>query len=470
MGKYYKFIEKPQNVPYVKTRYRTIKTKIPVPDSIEIFKQLEKYESRSMHGQLPVLWDKAEDFLVFDKYGNSWIDFTSTIFVTNVGHSNPAIISAVEKQLQKKLIHTYTFASEIRAEFLKQLINKTPDFCEKAFLLSAGTEATECAVKLMRMYGQGKHDSKNIIIAFKGNMHGRTMAAEMLKGDEKSSKWIGYKDPNIYHLPFPYPWIKNNNQKEHDWRLRFQNDIDALEKKGLVSNDICGFILESYQGWGAIFYPKSYIQALDSFAKNHDILITFDEIQGGFGRSGKMFVFQHYDIEPDLICIGKGIGGGLSLSAVVGRKELMDLPEFGSMSSTHSANPVCCAAGLANLNSLFDNNLIEESKRKGKILHDSLNRIKEKYNDRIPYVFGKGLLAGVIFKNPATSEGDNIFASKLCEKCMQKGLLVVHTGREAIKFGPPLNITDEALIEGIEVFEESLRELINQEVMAVENQ
>lgn len=459
MGKY-NFTRISQKVPFIHTEYRTIRTKIPVPESISVLKDLENYESRSMHGQLPIVWDKAEDFQVFDKYGNCWIDFTSTIFLTNTGHSNPMIIKALQKQLNQKLIHTYTFAHEIRAKFLKKLIEITPRFCEKAFLLSAGTEATECAVKLMRMHGQTISPSKIGIVSFKGSMHGRTMGAEMLKGDPKSSSWIGYSDPNIYHLSFPYPWLAEGSAADsYDWTEYFQKDMGTLYKKEVNFDDVCGFMIESYQGWGAIFYPKVYIQALATFAKEHDILITFDEIQGGFGRSGKLFVYQYYGVEPDLICLGKALSGGLPLSAVIGRREIMDLPPMGSMSSTHSANPLCCAAALANVEELESKNLIEESARKGKLLHSYLNKLKDKYSDCISYVFGKGLLAAIIVINPKTHESDELLASQICEKAMQKGLLLVHTGRESIKIGPPLTIPEEALIEGIQVLDECFQEI-----------
>lgn len=457
----YNFYQFPKKVPFVKTKYRKILTKIPHPKSLIILNELKKSESRSMHGQLPLVWDKAVDFLIYDKYGNCWIDFTSTIFVTNSGHSNIQIINAVRKQLDKKLLHTYTFASDIRLKFLKKLIGITPAFCEKAFLLSSGTEATECALKLMRMYGKKINSQKNIVISFIGNMHGRTMGAEMLNGVEKKAEWIGYLDPNIFHLPFPGPFIQEESGKKYDWIKHFQKDIIKIKEKGLNFNNICGFMIEPYQGWGAVFFPKDYIKAISDFSKKYNILVTFDEIQGGFGRTGKQFVYQHYDVEPDLICLGKGISGSLPLSAVIGRQKILDLPEVGSMSSTHSANPLSCAAGLANLNFVESENLVKESERKGKILHKRLNEIKNKYYNRISFICGKGLLAGIIIKNPVDGNPDKIFASKVCEKAMQKGLLLVHTGRESIKIGPPLTIPDDALIEGIDVLEESIKELNN---------
>jgi len=421
------------------SKYRTIRTNIPAPGSLSILKDLEKYESRSMHGQLPIVWDRAEDFQVFDKWGNCWIDFTSTIFVANTGHSNPEIIKALKKQLDQKLIHTYTFPHEIRARFLKKLIEVTPAYLTKAFLLSSGTEATECAVKLMRMYGQTISLQKLGIISFKGNMHGRTMAAEMLKGDPVSSSWIGYKDPNIHHLPFPY-----SNKSS------FSMDVERLD---LNINTICGFMIESYQGWNAMFYPQSYIRDLCDFAGRHNILVTFDDIQGGFGRTGKLFAYQHYDVEPDLVCLGKGLGGGLPLSAVLGREEIMNLPKTGSMSSTHSANPLCCAAALANLKELYRKNLIEESARKGKILHSYLAKLKKKHHSYISHVYGKGLLAAVVVKNATV-------ASRICKKAMENGLLLVHTGRESIKIGPPLTIPDDALLEGLDVLNKSIAEVV----------
>ena len=453
----YNFTKMPQKVPYVKTKYRSIQTEIPSPKSLEILKNLERYESRSMHGQLPVVWDRAVDFCIFDDQGNSWIDFTSTIFLANTGHSNPAVLKALEEQIREKLIHTYNFAHDARAEFLKKLCEITPGYLEKSFLMSAGTEATECALKLMRMHGRKDSPSRNVIISFKGSMHGRTMGSEMLKGDPDSSAWIGYKDPNMRHIPFPYPWLAKSS---------FKRDIEALEGEGLQFQNIAGFMIESYQGWGAIFYPKSYIKELFDFAGKHGALVAFDDIQGGFGRTGKLFAYQHYEVEPDLVCLGKALSGGLPLSAVMGRGEIMDLPETGSMSSTHSANPLSCRAALANIEEMESKDLTAESARKGEILHRHLNKLKDKYPECISYVFGRGLLAALIITDPATRKPDGLFASRICEKAMQKGLLLVHTGRESIKIGPPLTISDDAVEEGVEVLEESIME-IKEEVLSV---
>ena len=184
-------------------------------------------------------------------------------------------------------------------------------------------------------------------------------------------------------------------------------------------------------------------------------------MQSGFARTGKMYGYEHYEIEADLLCLGKGISNGVPLSAVIGSAKIMDLPDIGEMSSTHSANPISCAAGLATLEEIENKNLVKESERKGKLFFSELNKLQNTYNDRISYVMGKGMVAALLFKDPTTGKADSEIASKISEKAMQKGLLVVHTGRESIKLAPPVTIADEAIIEGVNVIDESIKEIIS---------
>jgi 4-aminobutyrate aminotransferase-like enzyme len=287
------------------------------------------------------------------------------------------------------------------------------------------------------------------------------MGAEMLKGNPSSMGWIGFMDPHMHHLPFPYPWSVPAGEEDHyDWAAHFRKDMDSLKSTGVDLGTICGFMIESYQGWGAVLYPKKYIQELVKFARAHNILVTFDEIQGGFGRTGKMFVYEHYQVEPDLLCLGKGMSGSLPLSAVIGRRRILDLPDIGSMSSTHSANPLCCAAALANIEEIISKNLIAQARRKGKILHKGLKNLQKKYPQYISYILGEGLLAAILVVDPVTKGPNGLLASRVCEKAMQKGLLLVHTGRESIKIGPPLMIPDAALLEGLAVLEECFEEIL----------
>jgi len=445
----------PIEVDLINTEYRKINTAIPVPESIPILKKMYSLESRSMHGQYPIIWDKADDFQVFDRWGNVWIDFTSTIFVANVGHSNSRILKNLQKCLDKPLLHTYSYASHERVDYLEYLINQTPAQFEKAFLLSAGTEATEAALKLMRLNAKKIGKKRGGVICFEGSYHGRTMGAQSMTGSEEAKAWIGYKDPNMFHLPFPYPWDIENP------KAFFHTEINKLLKENDINpkRDLCGFMLETFQGWGAIFYPKEYIQALVEFAHEHEILVAFDEMQAGFGRTGKLFGYEHYEVEPDILCCGKGASSGLPLAIVLGTKEIMDLPGVGSMSSTHSANPLVCVAGHATLEALFKDNLMENSKFLGLLFHEKLNEIKDKYPNHIKFIFGIGLLAALVFIDKKGQPLSNICDS-VCEKAFQRGLLLVHTGRESIKLAPPLSIKKEAMLEGLEVLENCIKDSI----------
>lgn len=452
----YEFSRSPQKVPFVKTHYRTIQTAIPAPGTEQILSELDRYESRSMHGQFPLIWDKAIDASVFDIGGNCWIDFTSTIFVANVGHSNPRVTAAMKSMMDSPVYSCYAYPNRKRAEYLQKLIAFAGKPFEKAFLLSAGTEATEAAFKLMRMQGKKVGKRRRGIICIEGNWHGRTMGAQMMSSNLTQRDWIGFQDADIHHIPFPYPWVLQGRDPE----AFLSAALARLEGTGIdLAQDVCGFMLETFQGWGAIFYPKEFVQAIEAVCRKHNILLAFDEMQAGFGRTGRRFGFEHYEVTPDLIACGKGMGGGVPLSGVLGRAEIMDLPDIGNMSSTHSANPMVCAAGLAVIEELEQRNLVAEADRKGRVLFDGLRGLQNQFPDRISALLGKGLIASVLFKDPVTGAADGAFTSRVAERCMQKGLLVVHTGRESIKIGPPLTIADEALLEGIAVLGESIEEV-----------
>jgi 4-aminobutyrate aminotransferase-like enzyme len=459
----FKFSRVPKKIESVKTKHRCMQGSFPHPNSIAVLTNLAKFESRSMHGQMPVVWDSATNYQVSDPYGNTWIDFTSTIFVANAGHANPNIKKALVDMIEHDLLHAYNYPTEIRAKFLKKLIEVTPSYFEKAYLMSSGTEATECLIKLMRMNARKIGKEKPGIISFQGAYHGRTMGAAQIGGTVQSQEWIGYKDPNVYQIPFPYEWELNGVSPS----ARFHQDMDALMKRGVnFEKDICGIILESYIGWSAGFISKEYVQEMSKFCHQHNILLAFDEIQGGFGRSGKWFVYEHYEVEPDLIACGKGISSSLPLSAVLGKAEIMDLPAVGSMSSTHSANPLSCAAGLANLEILCSDNLVEASREKGEFLRKRLLSIQKKSEGYIKEVTGKGLLAALIFQNPETQLPETLLPSLICEQAMESGLLLIHTGRESIKMAPPFTISLEALEEGLDVLEAIILEKIKQEEYA----
>ena len=438
----------------LKLKHITIKSELPAPGTNDLFNRLKKVESRSMHGQLPIAWKSAKDFYVYDISGNKFIDFTSTIFVANVGHSNQRIKSYIKKTLDKNFLHSYVYINKIRADYIEKLVKFAGKGFQKAFLMSSGTEATEAAFKLMRMYGMKKQKRKLGIICFEGNWHGRTLAAQMMSGNESQKKWIGLKDKNIHHLPFPYPWkVSESNSEEF-----LEKSILKLKKKIDLKKDICGVMIETFQGWGALFYPKGYIKKLSKICKQNDILITFDEMQAGFSRTGKNFGFEHSGIRPDLICCGKGMGGGVPLSGVIGRKDLLDLPEIGNMSSTNSANPISCSAGLAVIEEIQKKNLTHQSKTKGEILHNELKKIS-KLKKNLFKVYGKGLIAAIIFNKNIKNIDKRL--KSLVEACIRDGLLMVYTGRESIKLGPPLTITKDAIKLATKIIQKNILKIFN---------
>ena len=458
--KNYHFNLIPKKVKKIDSKNRKIVSKIPPKKTIEKIKLLDKYEPESMHSELPVLWDHASGYQIFDSSGNCWIDFCSGIFAANVGHSHPKILKAISDTLNKPLIHNYFFPSQIRLKLVKKIIEMSPKKLNRVLLLTTGTEATECALKISRIRGK-KIDNKKIkIVSFFGAMHGKTLGALMVGGKTKEKGWIGKQDPNIHHISFPFPeicdWGKTKNHKCNN--ECFLKSINQLTKK-INPSSIAAIFIESYHGWGALFYPKSYIKELEKWAKKNDILIVFDEIQSGFGRTGKLFAFEHYNIQPDIICCGKGISSGLPLSAVIGKKELIDIDP--SLNSTHSGNPICCAAALTNLEILEDQNLINESKQKGIILKKKLYAIQSKYPNYIRHVTGKGLVFALHIFKINVNKRDIDLVDKIIEKCMEKGMLMIRTGTGTIKIGPPLIIPEDALLEGIDVLDQSIYEVIN---------
>ncbi len=452
----YEFFLEQQDVDPVETRNRIIQTKIPHSEDIKIFRKIMDLESSLIRKQLPIVWDRAEDFSIYDRWGNKWIDLSSTIFVTNSGHTNKNVKARLQKNIDKGLLHAYCYPTVERAEFLHKLIEITPIYLERACLVSTGTEASERAIKLARIYGMQFNPRKKVIIGGIGNYHGKTMGAMMAAASPEARLWIGNQDDDMHQIPFPYPWIlEERNITGADL---FNEHIKNLTDNGVNPQEVAAFIIESYQGWGAVFYPDDYVKAMKEWSKKYDSLLIVDEIQSGFGRTGKLFGYEYYGVEPDLVVCGKGISGSMPLSAVLGRGDLIDLDP--TLTSTHGGHPMSCAAALGNLESIVENNLVERADKLGKKLYTLLEGWKKEFPERIPLILGSGMVWAVFICNPGTKELDADFTDRLVEKAMQKGVYSIRTGCGTIKLGPPLTISEEALEEAIQVYKESMTELI----------
>jgi len=447
----------PVDVAKVKTKYRRIKTKLPVPESLRIFEALSVSEPVSMMGQPPIVWDKAKGFQIYDKWGNKWIDWSSGVLITNAGHGRKEIIKALRKLLNHKLLATYVFVHEKRAELTKMLQEISPDPSDYlAFLLSTGSEATENCIKLAKTYAIEKHGpQKKYFVTFNNAFHGRTLGAQLAGGMPKLKTWIVDEGRTFIQVPFP------DGYKNED--TSFDLFLNTLKEKGINPGEIAGIMTESYQGVGPDFLPVEYAKKLETFCKENDIVSIFDEVQSGFGRTGKMFAFEHYGIKPDLIACGKGISSSLPISAVIGRKDIMSLYAPGSMTSTHSGSPLPVVAAVESLKLILKENLVEKARKSGEILIPELARIRNKYPDVLGCLQGKGLVAGIQVVKKETKTPDSDTALKINEKCFHKGLLMfapVGIAGECLKIAPPLMINEEALREGIKVFEEACDEIL----------
>lgn len=444
----------PRAVPRVETAYRRIVTPFPVPESWPILEKLHQYELRAMAGQPPVVWDRAEGFQVWDAWGNQWLDWSSGVLITNAGHGRKEIADAIAAQAQSHLLTTYCFPSAVRADLCERLVSLMPEPLKKIFLLTTGSETVEFAVKVARTHGLAAGGrQKNVIVSFEKAFHGRTLGSQQAGGIPALKEWIGHLDPGFIQVPFPDGyWTEDTS---------FELFTRTLAERGVAPSQVCGVIMETYQGGTAAFAPPAYIKTLRSWCDGQKALLIFDEVQAGFGRTGTMWGFEHYGTLPDLTTWGKGISSSLPIAAVVGRPELMDLHAPGSASSTHTGNPVCCAAALANVNLIVNEGLVENSARMGRILLDELQALKGRF-PQIGFVAGKGLVAGVACVLPGHKQPDTELAKAVVTRCVEKGLLLFNPVGPAgctVKICPPLTITEDALREGCAVLAEAFAEV-----------
>jgi len=415
----------------IKTKHREISDSF-VFNIDSYRKEKHKYEPSNIC-EMPIKWERAKDFSVFDDQGNKWIDTTSGIFVANAGHSNPKIKEAIRQQLDKDLLFAYQYNTNIRYRFAEKLLKISPKHFDKVVLLNSGSEATDAAYRIIKQWSN--KNNKKYIITFTGSYHGRVLSSDLMSGDKQSTSWSKVCDDDIIFLEFPY----------EDQTL----DLDNLPPL----NEIAAFFLETYQGWGAWFYPQKYIDSLYKLSRDYNILLCFDEIQAGFYRMGTLYGYQTYgDYKPDILCVGKGITSSLPLSAVISRGEIIDMDPATNLSSTHAGNTLCCAAGLANLEFLTEKTF-QEKLQETIIFFEKQCKSLLKYN-LIKTINVRGLIAGIIFNNVEA-------ATRIVKNCVQEGVLMMCTKRESIKLGPPLTITIDALKEVFDVLERNIKRELN---------
>lgn len=454
---------KQTKVEKINTKHRKISSdKLPGTKSLALLKKLEKYEPRTSINQLPVGIKKTYGFYVEDIDGNKFLDGSSGVVVTNIGHSPKCITENIKRQLME-FHYAYSFPYEKRVELTKLLVDIAPDNIDQALLLTTGSEANEAAIKVARQFGRVKcHKNKKIIISFKGAFHGKTMGAQMAGGIDNLKAWIGYHDPGLIQAQFP------NCYRCWKGRRGYENcTSDCLEQLMSVfeenKGNVAAVITETYQGRDIIFPPDDFYKGVAKIAKENDALFIMDEVQAAFGRIGKVFGFENYGVSPNLISCGKGISGGLPLSALLGEYDVLNIFGKGEMTTTHSADPICVAATLANIKKVLEKNkaLIKNCIRNEKIFKKKLNEIKEK-NPFVGDVRGKGMIWGLeIVKDKTTKEPYGELAERINFNIFKRGVLLkVPRGQyhNVININPPLITNEEAIKEILSVVEEALEE------------
>ncbi len=445
------FDSTPRQTSPIETRYRRIVTPIPHPDTLPTLETLREFEPISMGGQPPIRWEKAEGFSVFDAAGNTWIDFSSGVLVANCGHSHPKLRAALIDQIENGVIFSYCFPNKPRAELVRRLVQLAGGRMDRCFLLTTGAEATENAIKLARTHGRNTSGPRRrVIVSFEGAFHGRTLGSQLAGGSPALKEWIGIENTGFVNVPFP--------DEASGKDAAFSDFLSALDRLGVAPDEVCGVMAESYQGGTGRFYPTQYMQHLRAWCDEHDVLLIMDEVQAGFGRTGKLFTHHHYGIEADIICCGKGLSGSLPMSAVLGNSRFMSSYGPGEMTSTHSGSAICARAALASLEIIEEEGLVENSRRLGDVLGSEIRALAARRPDLISAANGRGLMMAILFKDAAGLSGGEV-AMKVVDTCVRQGVMLyapVGPGGATVKINPPLMITEDALIEGLGVFAEAV--------------
>lgn len=430
---------------------RRLVTGIPGPRSREILERKEAAVARSVGHTLPIVADVAGGGTLVDVDGNSFIDLGSGIAVTSVGNSNPRVVRAVRDQLDRFTHTAFTvvpYESYIAvAEKLNQI---TPgDFTKRTALFNSGSEAVENAVKIAR-HATGRQ----AIVAFEHSFHGRTNLAMALTAKSAPYKQgFGPFAPEIYRVSGSYPYRDGGLTGQEAARRA----IEHIENE-LGSQSVAAIIIEPIQGEGGFIVPaEGFLSTLREWTECNGIVFIADEIQSGFARTGMWFAVDHEGVVPDLITMAKGIAGGLPLSAVTGRAELMDAAQVGGLGGTYGGNPLACAAALATIESYEEDGLLERARRIGDILTDRFTAL-QRADPRIGQVRGRGAMIAIELVDPDTLSPDPALTSKVVKYAHQNGVILLACGTygNVIRFLPPLTIEDPLLHEGIGIVADGL--------------
>lgn len=407
--------------------------------------------------------ERASGSTILDKDGKEWIDFAGAIGVLNVGHSHPKVTKAVQQQVEKFLHPGFNVMMyEGYVLLAEKLCQLTPgNFDKQAALFNSGAEAVENAVKVARMYTK-----REAVVTFTRGFHGRTNLTMGMTSKVKPYKFgFGPFTPELYQAPFPYMYQKPAQLSEEEYVDQVIEEFKDFFISVVAPESVACIVMEPVQGEGGfVIPPKKFVQFVSDFCQSHGIVFVADEIQTGFGRTGKFFAIQdHFGVTPDLMTISKSLAAGLPLSAVVGRKEILDVADPGQLGGTFAGNPVACAAALAVIEVMEEENLIEKSEAIGLEMEKRLRDLADRY-DFLGDIRRLGSMVAVeLVKDRDSRTPDTEKTTKVAKYANENGLLLLTAGMKGnvIRFLAPLVITDEELDKGFNILADAFDHVID---------
>jgi 4-aminobutyrate aminotransferase/(S)-3-amino-2-methylpropionate transaminase len=436
------------------TRAIDIRTAIPGPRSQEILERKERVVAAPLSILMPVVIQEGRGATLTDVDGNTFIDFTGGVGCLNVGHSHPKVVAAAQEQLERFAHTDFTIVPyEVYVELAERLSALVPIAGEtRAAFFNAGTEAVENAIKFARSYTK-----RSAVVAFEGAFHGRTLLSMTMTSKTHPYKaGLGPFAPEVYRLPYA-----------QDYRGPSAREALAALERALVTTvaaeNVAAIVIEPVQGEGGFqVAPREFLRGVRRICDEHGIVLVVDEVQTGFGRTGKMFAIEHYGIEPDLVTLAKSIAAGLPLSAVVGRAEIMDAPPDSAIGGTYVGNPVAQAAAVAVLDVFEEEGLVERASVIGETMRSRMEGWRDRF-EAIGDVRGLGaMLAIELVRDRDSKEPTPDLATAVCEEAARNGLLLLKSGiySNCIRVLTPLVITDAELDEALSVWEQALETVL----------
>ncbi len=400
-------------------------------------------------------WSHGEGHRLIDVDGKAYLDFANGIAVTALGHAHPRVTAAIHAQVDRLVgpISAIGFTEPI-SRLADDLAATFPAPLDSVMFLNSGSEAIDGALKLAR-----RVTGRPGIIAFRGGFHGRTFGATSVTTSNLNYR-TGYEPllPGVYFAPYPMPYADFGGDEAAATSAAMAI-LRSLTETVIAPSQVAAILIEPVQGEGGFNpAPTEFLRGLRAFCDEHGILLIADEVQCGFGRTGRMWAFEHAGIVPDVVVLAKAIANGLPLSAIVSSRELQERWGRGAHGSTYGGNPVACAAGLAVLETIRDDDLVGNAVARGEELRAGLERVAAE-DDRIGDVRGPGLMIGVEFvRDRATREPDGALPDQLMAACADAGLLVLTCGRqhEVVRWIPPLDVSSAEISEAVEIFGETL--------------